>query len=133
MSCIEKLQQYHLKVTPQRIEILSVINKVGHINIDDLYGHLIDKFPTLSLATIYKNINTMQQKNLLSEVKIPNQKSVFEITKHTHAHLVCQKCNKIEDIMVETSSIKQDITSKVDFDIEAVSVVVTGYCSKCNL
>ena len=72
----------------------------GHMNIDDLYKKLLSKFPSVSLATIYKNINAMVEKVFLSEVKIPNSKSVYELIKTEHAHLVCSSCGHIEDIML---------------------------------
>ena len=56
------------------------------MNIDDLYKKLLSKFPSVSLATIYKNINAMVEKVFLSEVKIPNTKSVYELVKTEHAH-----------------------------------------------
>ena len=92
------LKEYDLKVTPQRVAIVEELYNNGHMNIDDLYKKLLSKFPSVSLATIYKNINAMVEKVFLSEVKIPNSKSVYELVKTEHAHLVCSCCGYIEDI-----------------------------------
>lgn len=62
MNYIATLQKHNLKVTPQRLEIVDILYKNGHMSIDDLYTSLRGKFPSLSLATIYKNINTMCEK-----------------------------------------------------------------------
>ena len=86
------LKEYDLKVTPQRVAIVEELYNNGHMNIDDLYKKLLSKFPSVSLATIYKNINAMVEKVFLSEVKIPNTKSVYELVKTEHAHLVCSCC-----------------------------------------
>ena len=43
------LKNYDLKVTPQRIAIIEELYKNGHMNIDDLYRKLIDRFPSVSL------------------------------------------------------------------------------------
>ena len=57
-------------------------------DIDDLYQKLLAKFPSISLATIYKNINAMVEKVFLSEVKLPNTNSF-----HTNTlHLLGAKC-----------------------------------------
>lgn len=56
------LKEYDLKVTPQRVAIVEELYKNGHMNIDDLYKKLLSKFPSVSLATIYKNINAMIEK-----------------------------------------------------------------------
>ena len=84
------LKDYDLKVTPQRVAIVEELYTNGHMNIDEIYKKLIQRFPSVSLATIYKNINSMVERVFLSEVKIPNEKSVYELIKTEHAHLVCK-------------------------------------------
>jgi len=53
---ISLLKENDLKATIQRTSILQSIDKAGHINIDDIYEDVKKQYPTLSLATIYKNI-----------------------------------------------------------------------------
>lgn len=126
------LKNYNLKVTPQRVAIVEELYINGHMNIDDLYKKLLAKFPSISLATIYKNINAMVEKVFLSEVKIPNTKSVFELVKEEHAHLVCSECGNIEDIMLDVSSVLEEVTSKSKFKIESTNLVLSGLCPNCN-
>lgn len=132
MDYISMLQNHKLKVTPQRLEIVDILNKKGHINIDDLYALLQSRFPTLSLATIYKNIKAMGDKLFLSEVKIPNQKSLYELTKQEHSHIVCSKCNDIIDINLDTSNILSQAENICDYNLDKVSIVLNGICSKCK-
>ena len=126
------LKEYNLKVTPQRVAIVDVLHIKGHINIDDLFSSLKAKFPSISLATIYKNINAMLEKFFVSEVKIPNEKSVYELTKEMHSHLVCSKCNKIEDISLNMTSLLDEASNKSDFKLEDISIVFTGVCFGCS-
>ena len=51
------LKKTPLKSTPQRLAILNTIQKNGHICVEDMFKELKPQFPSLSLATIYKNIN----------------------------------------------------------------------------
>ncbi len=125
------LKQYDLKVTPQRIAIVEELYKNGHMNIDELYRNLLSKFPSISLATIYKNINSMVEKLFLSEVKIPESKSVYELTKTEHAHMVCSSCGSICDIMLDVSSIVQEASTLTDFRIDSTNIVLNGTCGKC--
>lgn len=125
------LNNHNLKATPQRLEMLSIINKTGHINIDDLYVKVKDKYDSISLATIYKNINAMITNMQLLEVKIPNNKSVYEIVKEEHSHLVCKKCNNIFDIEIDTSNMINDLSSKYNFKVDRSDLVLSGICDKC--
>ena len=126
------LKEYDLKVTPQRVAIVEELYLNGHMNIDDLYKKLLTKFPSISLATIYKNINAMIEKVFLSEVKIPNTKSVFELVKTEHAHLVCSSCGRIEDITLNVNSVLEEVNSLSKFKIDSTNLVLTGLCSNCN-
>ena len=125
------LKEYDLKVTPQRVAIVEELYTNGHMNIDDLYKKLLSKFPSVSLATIYKNINAMVEKVFLSEVKIPNTKSVYELVKTEHAHLVCSCCGYIEDIMIDSSNILSEASKLTTFKIDSTNIVLNGLCPKC--
>ena len=109
MSYIELLKNHKLKATPQRLCILDTLQECGHATLEEIQKIIRDKHPTLSLSTIYRNLNDMVQKDIVSEVKLANKKDHFEISKAKHVHLVCQECGKIEDFMIETSDLAKEI------------------------
>jgi Fur family peroxide stress response transcriptional regulator len=112
--------------------MLESIFLYGHINIDKLYDEVKQKFGSISLATIYKNINAMTKNMLLQEVKLPNEKSVYEIIKENHSHLLCNSCGEVVDIQVETKNITKDISKKYNFEVSQSDVVLSGTCKKCH-
>lgn len=132
MNYTNTLKNYDLKVTPQRLAIVQELYICGHLNIDQLYNKLLDKFPSISLATIYKNMNAMIEKIFVQEVKIPNEKSVYELTKASHAHFVCDCCKKIEDIHVDASSLLTQVQNQMHYTINTTSLVFNGLCSDCS-
>ncbi|AXX92804.1 transcriptional repressor [Malaciobacter molluscorum LMG 25693] len=132
MNYTTLLKEYNLKVTPQRVAIVEELYANGHMNIDDLYKKLLAKFPSISLATIYKNVNAMIEKVFLNEVKIPNSKSVYELVKDEHSHLVCSSCGKIEDLDLNVSSLIEEATTLKNYTIKQSSVVFTGLCPNCS-
>lgn len=131
-NSVSLLKEFNLKVTPQRVAIVEELYHNGHINIDDLYTRMLKKFPSISLATIYKNVNSMVEKFFISEVKIPNEKSVYELVKEEHSHLVCESCKKIEDIKIDTSSVLNELSSVSNFKINSTTVVFSGLCNSCS-
>lgn len=126
------LKEYDLKVTPQRVAIVEELYKNGHMNIDELYKNLQRKFPSISLATIYKNVNAMVEKIFLNEVKLPDTKTVYELVKDSHSHLVCSSCGNIEDIHLDTSIIEDSLSTMSKFKVENTEVVFSGTCQKCQ-
>jgi len=126
------LRSHHLKATPQRSAIAEALEIKGHLNIEALYELLKIKLPTLSLATIYKNLHAMIDKNFVAEVKLPGTKSVYELVKEQHSHLLCEKCGKVEDIHIEMASCISDVGEKSGFTIKHVDIVLRGRCSQCK-
>ncbi len=124
---ISLLKQNNLKATIQRTNILKSINRTGHITIDEIYEELKIDYPTLSLATIYKNILLMVQHGVIVEIPISGEKSKYEIKKDEHIHLICKSCGNIEDR--ELSSCNIDIE---DFNIIFKQINLYGLCRNCQ-
>jgi Fur family peroxide stress response transcriptional regulator len=131
MNYIELLNNHDLKATPQRISILDNLHKMGHLNIDQLYSLLKSSFPAISLATIYKNMHAMGDKCLVEEIKIPNSKSVYEIKKNEHSHVVCSKCHEISDIELNTNDLLKEAEVLSNFSLDKSAIVFNGICPNC--
>ncbi len=125
------LKRHGLKVTPQRLEMVTQLDVNGHMSIDNIYEMLLLKYPSISLATIYKNINSMLEKLFVREVKIPNRKSVYELTKEYHSHLVCKKCNEVMDISIDINKFVDEVEEKNGYEISETNLVFLGTCKKC--
>jgi len=128
----DELRRHNLKATPQRLAISNALHSCGHINIDSLYEMMLKKFNSISLATIYKNINLMLENSYIQEVKIPQSKSVYELTKNYHSHLVCTACGEVEDIKLNMNLITSEVNSNSNFKISKTDVVLSGICKKCQ-
>ncbi len=128
----EVLREHNLKATPQRLAMLNIIYLNGHISIDKLYEEIRKDFASMSLATIYKNINNMIKSTLLYEVKLPSNKSVFEIVKENHSHLLCKDCGDVLDVNIDTQNIEYNISKEYGFNVEQSDVVLSGRCKNCT-
>ena len=132
MDYTQFLRDHNTKVTPQRIALVEELYKKGHVDIDTLYASIKRKFPSISLATLYKNINSMLESMLVKEIKISGHKSKYEITKAEHAHMVCEKCGKVEDITVDTSSLARSIESRSGYTLTECTLQFFGTCPGCS-
>jgi Fur family peroxide stress response transcriptional regulator len=121
------LKERGLKVTPQRIAIAEAIEEYGHIDIDKLYEVIKKRFPTISLATLYKNINSFLEKEFIREVAIPSHKTKYELIMEEHAHFICRKCGKVEDIDVDKKRLENAIPKGIE-NVERVSLSIYGVC-----
>ena len=127
---IEILKKNDLKATIQRTGILKSIDSAGHINIDDIYEDVKEHYPTLSLATIYKNIILMVKHGVIVEVPMNGEKSKYELKKDDHIHLICQSCGSIED--KELTKEKEQILAVENFKLNNAQINLYGLCKKCQ-
>ncbi len=135
MEKVKKLlENTALKATPQRLSILKEIIKSGHIDLDSIYKNLSKSFPSMSLATVYKNIHTLKKHHLIKELSIENEKSKYEIAaQKEHSHFVCTQCGSVIDVEVD----KKDLLAQVEnnannFDVQSCDVYFYGVCEKCK-
>lgn len=128
-SIRELLQETGLKATPQRVAILKTIEEFGHASIDDIHDNLKESFPSMSLATIYKNVNFLKDENILDEINVRDSKPKYEVIKHSHGHFVCKVCKKVIDFEVK------NVCDPIHEDIEKVDesdVFLYGTCKECK-
>ena len=127
---ITLLKENDLKATIQRTSILKSIDHAGHINIDDIYEDVRELHPTLSLATIYKNIILMQQNHVIVEVPMNGEKSKYELVKDDHIHLICQACGEIQDTEI-TPQTKEALVIE-NFQLSSSQINLYGLCQSCQ-
>jgi len=132
MNYEQLLREHQLKVTPQRLGILSLIENAGHLNVEELFVLIQKEFSSISLATLYKNINAMIERSLLTEIKIPHQKSKYEIAKEPHIHLLCQECSEFIDLDVDIGSVVDEASQKSHYKLLESSIVLCGVCERCQ-
>lgn len=128
---VELLKAHGLKATFQRMHLLEVLHTHGHMDIEEIYAEVTKVHPSLSLATVYKNIIIMIEKGVLVEVAISGKKSKYEIVKENHIHLICTKCGKIEDLDTSFAPF-EDLASKKHFSIQKQEISLYGICVDCS-
>lgn len=136
MELMQMLKDCDLKATPQRLCILKILKRHEHPNIDALYESIKEEYPSISLATVYKNLNTLKEQGLVVEINTPNQKTCYDIYEYPHIHVICSKCNHIEDMRYEESGLQvyqENLEKKIGNIIDYLGVFahVNG-CKFCK-
>lgn len=128
----QNLKDSGLKITPQRITILQEIQKAGHATVEEIYENILQIYPSISLATIYKNLISMCEAGIINEIKPPLQKQRYEINHIPHSHLICQTCGSLQDVDINTGKIVELKEIPSDFEVSAMSISIYGICKKCK-
>lgn len=98
MNYLSILKENKLKATPQRLAVLKVLERHEHPTMEELYKDIREKHPSISLATVYKNVNALKEAGVVVEVNVPNGKMRYDIFVEPHIHVVCKNCGEIVDI-----------------------------------
>ena len=125
------LKQSSLKVTIQRVSMLKIVEKQGHISIEKLHRVLKKAHPSISLNTVYLNIEKLKQSGIINKILIDSSKPKYEIKKQEHIHLICSKCSSVTDQRLP-HSILDSFELDDGFEAKKVSLNIYGVCSSCR-
>jgi Fe2+ or Zn2+ uptake regulation protein len=126
------LKKYDLKATTPRLAILEQVDYAGHSSIEELSGLVCKRYPTISLGTIYKNVECMTEKGLLTPIAITNEKQKYEITKAPHIHLICESCLSVTDMAYMPIPALKSIVDKSGFEFHKETINLYGLCPVCR-
>ena len=89
-------------MTKQRSVLLSVFRSddcIGkHKTADELWELAKKQMPTISRATVYNNLRSMEQEGIIRRITADGGADVYDSSFTLHAHLICTECHKIKDI-----------------------------------
>lgn len=93
----ERCRASGLAVTHQR-EIIyrAIISSEHHPSPEVIFDEVRRQIPSISLATVYKNIHTFLEAGLLREVSPHHGSLRLEANLAEHHHLVCTRCKAID-------------------------------------
>jgi Fur family peroxide stress response transcriptional regulator len=123
-----------LKITHQRTEIYKALSKhPNHPTTEDVFNRVRKHLKTISLDTVYRTISTFEEYGLTKRVYHVDNATRFDRNVSNHHHLVCSKCNKIEDFYwPEFDRIKPPKSVSHWAQIEIRQVIINGLCSSCK-
>jgi Fur family peroxide stress response transcriptional regulator len=132
---MSKLKEHDLRITPQRIAVLKVLAvSDGHPSVEQIYENVRAKFPTTSLATIYKTVNLLKQLDEVLELGFPDGSNRYDGNKpYPHPHVICTKCKQIIDPDVGgLEELKKEVVKATGFQIQNHRVDFFGICQDCQ-
>jgi Fur family transcriptional regulator, peroxide stress response regulator len=131
---IQKLKNNGYKITPQRLAIVKILAKSeGHPSVENIHAQIKKAFPTMSLATVYKNILLIKSLGEVLELGFPDGSNRYDGNRPApHPHVICIKCKKIVDLdLASLDAMKNEVALETDFKILNHRLDFFGICSNC--
>lgn len=130
------LKNAGLKVTMPRRKILEILETADnhHLSAEDIYRLLVDSGEEIGLATVYRVLTQFQEAGLVRRHNFESGQSVFELDHgEHHDHLVCVKCNAVEEFVDDViEKRQQEIAKNAGFTITDHNLNIYGICQKCQ-
>ena len=131
---VKKLKENNYKLTPQRLAVAKILaNSEGHPNVEKIYGRLQDDFPTMSLATVYRNVMLLKSLGEVLELGFPDGSNRYDGNKpYPHPHVLCVKCKKIIDPnLASLQEMTEEVANETGFKILTHRLDFFGICQDC--
>ncbi len=88
------------------------------------------KISGLGIATVYRNLKSLQADGLIMAVELPGQPPRWEVApqKHHH-HFLCESCDKLYEIPACTEDLQQLLPE--GYTLQDHDILLRGKCAAC--
>lgn len=117
--------------TRQRTAIEEVLAKVGQPLLPHELLTVAQKIvPSLSLATVYRNLKALEEEGQIEAVTLPGEPTRYERRKHHHHHFHCNTCHQVMDIDACPGNLEHLLPK--GFVLEGHQITLYGQCPVCS-
>ena len=121
------------KQSKQRDLVLAYMKQIdGHVSAEQVFEDLNKDGKSISLATVYRNLNILAQMHEIKRIAHPVNGYVYDKTCKPHYHLHCLMCDQLLEFpypyMQEVDDQMQEATG---WNVQAHNTVFEGICPMC--
>ncbi|RWR15452.1 Fur family transcriptional regulator [Paenirhodobacter populi] len=117
---VQALREAGLKVTQQRVALLATLmESTDHPNAEEIFVRVRALDDSVSLATVYRTLSTLEEAGLVQRLTFENEPARFEITPASqHDHLVDVDSGEVIELpSEELNRIRQDLADRLGYEI----------------
>ena len=128
------LKGENIRITPQRIAILEFLTEVPtHPTAEEVYRAIEEKFPGISVATVYNNLKLFTEIGFLREMNYGSSSSRYDFAINPHYHVMCQKGGKVSDFFYpRLDDVEMAAERLTDYQIQSHRLEIYGLCPTCK-
>lgn len=122
------------RLSKQRKIILNVLRSTkSHPTADWIYEQVKKEIPNISLGTIYRNLNLLNEMGEISVLDFGSSYSRFDGNPEVHYHFKCKDCGNVYDLDLPVDEeLNQKITDKTPFLVDSHRIEFYGLCPDCQ-
>lgn len=123
-----------MKYSKQRELILKTLQENPiHPTADEIYQLLRLELPSISLGTVYRNLNQLSESGEVMKITGLDGSVHFDHNTYKHYHFICNKCNKVYDIPAKAiPNIENSVEECTGLHVSECELVLKGLCRDCQ-
>ncbi|AJC48491.1 transcriptional repressor [Allofrancisella guangzhouensis] len=130
------LKEFGFKITQPRLEILKLFeeNKDKHLSPDDVFSKLKSQGSSIGIATVYRVLGQFETSGIINRLKFDNEQVMYELNQGDHHdHIICIKCNKIQEFYSEEiEKFQKQIVESLGAEIIDHNLNIYVKCKSCR-
>lgn len=104
-----------------------------HPSADWLFRRLQERYPSVSMGTIYRNLAQLREEGLIKSVGVVDGQERFDARMDPHGHFVCQRCGRILDLPdCVSGAALAPLGEQYGFTAKSYELHVYGLCRACE-
>jgi Fur family peroxide stress response transcriptional regulator len=129
------LEETGHRFTEQRAAVyLFLSNATSHPNADEVFQNVRAEVPGISLATVYKSLETLVKCGLATKLTYSDGSARYDARMDPHHHARCVSCGRVMDI---PGHLREEnllgLTRGLDgFSVLGYRLEMTGFCGACS-
>ena len=104
-----------------------------HPTADKLYELIRPFMPTISLATVYRNLNQLVDNGIIRKISGLDGSVHYDHCVEKHYHFICTYCNKVYDVPYDVAQdLEQKLKSLTGLEAQSSDLTFKGICPVCQ-
>lgn len=112
----------------------AILSMPGHVTADMVYEKIHAAHPSISRATVYRNLGMLEAEGRIMRIDVPGGADCFEVRVREHYHIRCARCGKLFDAKLRymPNLVELEQAADSEFEICACNLMFVGYCPDCR-
>jgi Fur family transcriptional regulator, ferric uptake regulator len=128
------LREAGLRATRQRLTVLEALRgREGSVTAQDLHMELRQSGDPVGLTTVYRTLASLAEAGFLDTFTREGEQAFRLCGDAHHHHLVCETCNKVEEITAEeVERWVSQVAETRGFTVTGHRADIFGVCADCS-
>jgi len=121
-----------MRMTEARKLILEELRRSSkHPTADEIFLKLRTELPSLSLATVYRNLELLERLGVVKRLELSSGRRHYDGNVLDHAHMRCIECGEVVDMPLPGRGWLRKVLSLSDYDLIGINIELVGICKRC--